>query len=390
MISSMGGYRCCHIQFWNMVIMEKEKRYVASISGGKDSMAMVLGLMEKGWPLTHCVYFDTGMEFSCIRKNIEKVRLELEQYGCELVILQPERHFLEEMLLRRIKCRDGSSHYGSYWCGGPCRWMTRLKINACEKYVKSLGATAVEYIGIAADESGRVKEKCYPLVEWGWTEYQCLQYCYAKGYNWLEGGIELYSILDRVSCWCCRNKNLRELNAIYHNLPQYWDKLRALQSYIEEPYKPPYTIFDLEERFANAEYHKRLKRLEILEADITLDNLLERNGRKNDGTTAEYFAQAITRQQEQGKINTATKYRFTLVSLQKVLPLLKFDELTLSHLHNPEQKLHETDCSANSTAAKISVLKVVYKRQNRQSAGPFPSISPILFPNRTMRKPCLP
>lgn len=162
MISSMGGYRCCHIQFWNMVIMEKEKRYVASISGGKDSMAMVLGLMEKGWPLTHCVYFDTGMEFSCIRKNIEKVRLELEQYGCELVILQPERHFLEEMLLRRIKCRDGSSHYGSYWCGGPCRWMTRLKINACEKYVKSLGATAVEYIGIAADESGRVKEKCYP------------------------------------------------------------------------------------------------------------------------------------------------------------------------------------------------------------------------------------
>ena len=47
MISSMGGYRCCHIQFWNMVIMEKEKRYVASISGGKDSMAMVLGLMEK-------------------------------------------------------------------------------------------------------------------------------------------------------------------------------------------------------------------------------------------------------------------------------------------------------------------------------------------------------
>ena len=139
-----------------------------------------------------------------------------------------------------------------------------------------------------------------------------------------------------------------------------------------------------------AEYHKRLKRLEVLEADISLDNLLETNGRKNNCTIAEYFAQAVARLQAQGKINTATKYRFTLVSLQKVLPLLKFDELTLSHLHNPEQKLHETDCSANSTAAKISVLKVVYKRQNRQSAGPFPSISPILFPNRTMRKPCLP
>ena len=169
-------------------------------------------------------------------------------------------------------------------------------------------------------------------------------------------------------------------------VPTAWDaQNRRIIIQNEEPHEIQYRIDSL-----LAEYHKRLKRLEILEADITLDNLLERNGRKNDGTTAEYFAQAITRQQEQGKINTATKYRFTLVSLQKVLPLLKFDELTLSHLHNPEQKLHETDCSANSTAAKISVLKVVYKRQNRQSAGPFPSISPILFPNRTMRKPCLP
>lgn len=81
MISSMGGYRCCHIQFWNMVIMEKEKRYVASISGGKDSMAMVLGLMEKGWPLTHCVYFDTGMEFSFWHPWEEKTAGRPREYG---------------------------------------------------------------------------------------------------------------------------------------------------------------------------------------------------------------------------------------------------------------------------------------------------------------------
>ena len=167
-------------------------------------------------------------------------------------------------------------------------------------------------------------------------------------------------------------------------VPTAWDaQNRRIIIQNEEPQEIQYRIDSL-----LAEYHKRLKRLEILEADITLDNLLERNGRKNDGTTAEYFAQAITRQQEQGKINTATKYRW--YHCRKPCPLLKFDELTLSRLHNPEQKLHEMGCSANNTAAKISVLKVVYKRQNRQSAGPFPSISPILFPNRTMRKPCLP
>ena len=79
-----------------MVIMKKY--YVASLSGGKDSMAMVLRLMEKGWPLTHCMYYDTGMDFSCIRRNVEKIQPELEKYGCEVAILQPESHFLEENL----------------------------------------------------------------------------------------------------------------------------------------------------------------------------------------------------------------------------------------------------------------------------------------------------
>lgn len=142
-------------------------------------------------------------------------------------------------------------------------------------------------------------------------------------------------------------------------VPTAWDaQNRRIIIQNEEPQEIQYRIDSL-----LAEYHKRLKRLEILEADITLDNLLERNGRKNDGTTAEYFAQAITRQQEQGKINTATKYRFTQVSLQKALPpSLRFDELTLAHLHGLEQKLHEAGCTSNSIATKISVLKAVYNK----------------------------
>ena len=44
------------------------------------------------------------------------------------------------------------------------------------------------------------------------TEKDCLKYCYESGFSWDEDGIDLYSILDRVSCWCCCNKNLKELN----------------------------------------------------------------------------------------------------------------------------------------------------------------------------------
>ena len=83
-------------------------------------------------------------------------------------------------------------------------------------------------------------------------EKDCLQYCYDKGFNWEEDGIELYSILDRVSCWCCCNKNLKELKNYYKYLPNYWSKLKELQSKTDRPMKyNKYSVFDLEERFEN-------------------------------------------------------------------------------------------------------------------------------------------
>lgn len=39
------------------------ERHVASFSGGKDSTAMVLRLIEEGTPLDEIVFFDTGWEF---------------------------------------------------------------------------------------------------------------------------------------------------------------------------------------------------------------------------------------------------------------------------------------------------------------------------------------
>ena len=39
------------------------------------------------------------------------------------------------------------------------------------------------------------------------TEKECLKYCYQHGFEWKEASVRLYDVLDRVSCWCCANKN---------------------------------------------------------------------------------------------------------------------------------------------------------------------------------------
>ena len=164
-----------------------------------------------------------------------------------------------DMLVRPVNQGKENEHFGYDWCGGMCRWQTTLKVKAINSFLDSIG-DYVQYVGIAADEPQRVvlaNNKQYPLADWGMTEKDCLQYCYDKGWGWLEssprtpsGYIDLYRILKRVSCYCCGNKNLEELRNIWYYLPDYWSYLKGLQSKIDRPFRSDgKTIFDLEEQF---------------------------------------------------------------------------------------------------------------------------------------------
>lgn len=237
-----------------------DMKHIVSCSFGKDSLAMVLKLLKENYPLDEVVFFDTGMEFNSIYNNRNKLKEILFNKHIKYTDLHSKNSFLYDMLVRPVKYRNQSGksypyHYGYEWCGGCARWGTSGKLTSIKNHYKeSYGnEEIIEYVGIAADEPSRVQNnpnKKYPLVEWKMTEKDCLEYCYSKGWNWDENGVELYSILDRVSCWCCRNKNIKELKNIYMYLPEYWQKLRGIQSRIDTPFKGEgKSIFDLEERF---------------------------------------------------------------------------------------------------------------------------------------------
>lgn len=227
------------------------RKYIASVSFGKDSLAMLLRLIEEKRPLDEVVFYDTGMEFKAIYNIRDKVMRLLAEKNIRYVELKPKQAFEYTMFEKPVKKRNGTIGKGYSWCGGRCRWGTTEKLKAIEKYCKG----HYEYVGIAIDESKRLNKerkgnKIFPLAEWEMTEKDCLVYCYEKGFNWLEDGVELYSILDRVSCWCCANKNIKELKNYYKYLPRYWNKLKELQSKTDRPMKyNKYTVFDLEKRF---------------------------------------------------------------------------------------------------------------------------------------------
>lgn len=228
-------------------MINKKMKYIASVSFGKDSLAMLLLLIERKWPLNEVVFYDTGMEFSAIYHIKDKIKPMLDNLGIKFTELKPSMPFTDKMYNYWHKAKDGTLKWGYGWCGGLCRWGTTEKLTALNKYCK--GAT--QYVGIAADETKRLERlkiegKISPLSQMGFTEKMCLNYCRSRGFNWKEGDIDLYDILSRVSCWCCRNKNLKELKNYKEYLPNYYKRLKALEIVIGEPMKKPYT---LKERF---------------------------------------------------------------------------------------------------------------------------------------------
>lgn len=221
---------------------------------------MILKLLEQNYPLDEIVYFDIGAEFESIYRNKELLKKEIGKREIQFTELKPKQDFFYTMLEKEVNKRNGTKQYGYKWCGGGCRWGTTLKLEAINKNAKKYkDEVIIEYVGIAIDEQQRILKqrvkrcsntiKLYPLAEWGMKEKDCLEYCYSKGFNWEEGGIDLYKVLDRVSCWCCRNKNIKELKNIFYYLPQYWKRLEELQSRIDIPFKNNASIFDLKNRF---------------------------------------------------------------------------------------------------------------------------------------------
>lgn len=236
-------------------------KYIASCSCGKDSLAMVLTLIEKKAPLDYVLFFDGGKEFDSIYRNWGKLTKLLDQKGIKYKRLTLPKSFDFYFCEKEVKARNGAIKKGYSWCGGRCRWMTQFKIGAISKFYKEQfkDEVVVEYVGIAKDETDRVNIKrentikVYPLIYWNMTENDCLVKCYKAGFNWLEdNGVDLYDVLDRVSCFCCANKNLNELKAIYKHLPKYWQKLKEMQTKTNTPFrKNGETIQNLENKFTS-------------------------------------------------------------------------------------------------------------------------------------------
>ncbi len=243
--------------------MEKQKYIVVSFSGGKDSTAMLLRMIELGEPIDEVIWCDTYKEFPAMYRHVQQVRDYAESMGIKFTELKSPITFDEYMFTYEPKRKNEEKFREKYgdakgnsWPTFHTRWCTgKLKIQVIERYIRELKKQyqLIQCVGLAADEEERLERENnketshrHPLVEWGWTEKDCLEYCYSLGYDW-EG---LYNHFSRVSCWCCPLQPLEELRKLRKHYPELWKELIDMDKRTWLTFKTDYTVEELDKRFA--------------------------------------------------------------------------------------------------------------------------------------------
>lgn len=231
---------------------------VVSLSGGKDSTALLLMMLERGDDIHSVVYFDSGTwEWPQMHTHIDK----LESYvGMKFVRLSPGYSFDHWMFERNVIASKGElkgkvRYVGMGWPWANLRWCTGKKLDAIGKHLNSVGDHSIA-IGIASDERhratattktkvSRYAKAVFPLIDMDVTESHALEYCYARGFDW-DG---LYRHFHRLSCWCCPLQSMAELRNLRRYYPDMWARLMDMDDRSRNTFKGDKSVRDLDARF---------------------------------------------------------------------------------------------------------------------------------------------
>lgn len=116
--------------------------------------------------------------------------------------------------------------------------------------VRGAKKNIVQYLGIAADEPERIKrhsvpDKILPLVDIGWDEAYCRQWCEEN--NLLS---PIYTTATRGGCWFCHNQGVDQLRILRKDYPNLWALLLKWDLDSPTTFKSDgHTVHDYDRRF---------------------------------------------------------------------------------------------------------------------------------------------
>ena len=195
---------------------------IISFSGGKDSTAMLLRMLELKMPVDKIVFADTGFEFPELYDYITKVSRRIKR---EITFVYPDKEFEEWFAGKVTRGKHQGETRGFPMIAFPCYWSRESKIKPLQK---TCGPNDKMFVGIAYDEKQRCSSEgniVYPLVEWKWTEQDCIDYLNKKNlFN------PLYVNFDRLGCYFCPKQNEKSIYILWKLYPKLWEKTKTWEA----------------------------------------------------------------------------------------------------------------------------------------------------------------
>lgn len=227
-------------------------KYIASLSYGKDSLAMLEIIYRNGLPLTDIVTADIWAtpdipaylpELVDFRERID--RELLDRYGVPVTHVRAEKTFIDYFYRELTERSKYTGTWGwppmfGHWC------MKYLKQHPIRDYFE--GLDYVEWVGIAADETARHgqlnERKRSALVEHGITEAMAMEIC--KELDWVS---PTYLHAGRDGCWFCPCQGTESLRRLYNEFPEYWQMMMDWDKDTKKRFKIDHTLSEYDERF---------------------------------------------------------------------------------------------------------------------------------------------
>lgn len=211
-------------------------KYIASCSFGKDSLAIVLLAKKHGEPLDEVIYcevmFDKGISGEVPEHRdfiYNKAIPALNRMGVEVVVLRAYQTYVG-LFTGEITRGPKKGMVRSFPICGHCAVQRDCKARPIHRYLKTLPAHVVQYVGIAKDETDRLfrmegRKQVSLLEKYNISESKARQLCKDAGLL-----SPIYSFSDRNGCWFCPNAKLPELRHLYDYHPNLWSRMLELQA----------------------------------------------------------------------------------------------------------------------------------------------------------------
>ena len=246
---------------------EGEKKYIASCSFGKDSVATVILAKENNEPLDEIVYCEVmydetiSGELPEHRDFIYNVAIpQFKEWGYKVTIVRSHHTFYElfHRITKRSKVESRNGKERGFPLSMGCYMNSAAKVTPIRQYWRNKKENVIQYVGIAIDEPKRLERvhnsnnQISLLEKYGYTEEMAYKKC-------VEYGLlsPIYDFTDRGGCWFCPNQKKPELKHLRDNHKDLWDKLLELSKKdLANPYFNAFkkvTMEDMDREFENEE-----------------------------------------------------------------------------------------------------------------------------------------